>query len=247
VTRASRSNNALLLAGPVRKRLARYARRPDCDDAPQQNANPLDDSEAPLNDPVLTSGEITAQWAQWHPDVQPLGFLLRDAYPDRWLRIHSLSEGKRYATSGLEHAEIRRRHLAVAEDVISGDTSPVVLVTDTLKGETAIQLARHLGFSESAFPRLWQLPAGLSDAETGVFEEPMAVFGSQRSLDQPQFDRFVSEVAEDRCRGLLFAPTSGQIYAPYDGGADLIYPSEPLRDAAADRYSAWVSPREDGL
>jgi len=40
---------------------------------------------------------------------------------------------------------------------------------------------------------------------------------------------------------------TGAVYAPYDGGADLFFPSTWERDLARDRYRAWLSRDPGGL
>ncbi|UKJ62223.1 hypothetical protein H1Q78_07140 [Cellulosimicrobium cellulans] len=37
------------------------------------------------------------------------------------------------------------------------------------------------------------------------------------------------------------------VYAPCDGGADVIAPTVKARDALSERFSTWLSPRADGL
>ena len=65
------------------------------------------------------------------------------------------------------------------------------------------------------------------------------------------FERFLPLLrarANDEFRDILFANLeNGQIYAPYDGGADLVFP--PERDVAdvKTRFTAWLSVRADGL
>jgi hypothetical protein len=54
-------------------------------------------------------------------------------------------------------------------------------------------------------------------------------------------------IAEDRLRALWLETNSGEIYAPYDGGADLILADPGRRDALAGRYRDWLSARPDGL
>jgi hypothetical protein len=39
---------------------------------------------------------------------------------------------------------------------------------------------------------------------------------------------------------LLVNLDSGQVYAPYDGGADLFYSTEFARDNARERFAAWL-------
>jgi hypothetical protein len=191
--------------------------------------------------------EVLARWSHWYPDAPPVGFLLRESYPDRWLRIYSLPEGKRYPTSGFDYAELLRRHNAVADDVVGAGSPCAILLVHTCKGRGVRAIGRAAGLTSSGLPRLGQLPLALSDEDNGVFAAPMCVFGSQARWTRGGFDRFITEIAEDRSHGLVVSLASGQVYAPYDGGADLFYLTEYERDQARDRFRIWASPRRDGL
>ena len=61
------------------------------------------------------------------------------------------------------------------------------------------------------------------------------------------FDTLLDAIAADVQRALWVSARSGAVFAPYDGGADLIVPSEVERDALAETFAAWRSPRPDGL
>jgi hypothetical protein len=190
---------------------------------------------------------MLAKWPSWYPDAPPVGFLLRDAYPERWLRIHSLPDAKRYPTSGFDYAELLRRHNTVADDVVGAGSLCAVLVLHTCKGRGADTVGRAAGLTDGALPLVAALPAELSDEERGVFAAPMCLFGMQTTWSRGGFDRFITEVAEDRSNGVVVCLQSGRVYAPYDGGADLFYLTEHERDLARVRHRAWASARDDGL
>lgn len=71
--------------------------------------------------------DFMARWERWYPHAPPVGFLLRESYGDRWLRIHTMQESKRTPSSGWDYAELVRRYNTVAEHVL-GDRSPCALV-----------------------------------------------------------------------------------------------------------------------
>ena len=66
----------------------------------------------------MLDGEFFSLWKDWYPDAPPLGFVLREMYPDLWLRIPGLPRGKRYAETDDERAELNRRHNAAATEVL---------------------------------------------------------------------------------------------------------------------------------
>ena len=196
---------------------------------------------------IPADSEILARWPDWYPDAAPVGFLLREAYPERWLRIYSLPDAKRYPASGFDYAELLRRHNAVADDVVGVGQPCAIILVHTCKGRGVHAIGRAAGLTSSGLPRLAQLPLELSDEERGVFVAPMCVFGMQATWSRGGFDRFITEVAEDRSHGLVVSLESGRVYAPYDGGADLFYLTEHERDRARDRFRTWASARDDGL
>ncbi len=188
--------------------------------------------------------DVLARWSELHADVPPVGFLLREAYPHRWLRVHSLVDAKRYASSGFEYAELRRRHHEVAADVLSDMSSCAVLFVQPcsrgLEGSGC-----DTGLTTPA-SRLGTLPAEMWDEDTGGFAEAMCIYGTAATWRVGGFDCFIDAVAEDRCRGILYNLDSGRVYAPYDGGADLIYATEFERDRARERFASWL-PESGGI
>jgi hypothetical protein len=196
---------------------------------------------------IPADSEILASWRQWYAEVPPVGFLLREAYSDRWLRIHSLPESKRYPASGFDYAELLRRHNAVAEDVLGVAEPCAILLLHACEGRGVHAVGRKAGLTASSLSRLAELPLEFFDEVQGVFTARMCIFGLRTIWKGGGFDRFIIEVGEDRSHGLVVNLESGRVYAPYDGGADLFYLSEDERDRARDRFGNWISSREDGL
>jgi len=63
-----------------------------------------------------------------------------------------------------------------------------------------------------------------------------------------RYEELVVEIANDRACPVLFANVpAGSAYAPYDGGADLIFSSHFSLVKAREHFSLWLSERDDGL
>jgi hypothetical protein len=71
---------------------------------------------------------MLVDWDHCFPDCQPIGPQLRVAFPERWVRFHSLSGSKRYPENGGEYAEVLARHNSVLGELVRRG-SQVVLVT----------------------------------------------------------------------------------------------------------------------
>jgi hypothetical protein len=68
-------------------------------------------------------------WEQSYGGIPPFKWRLKERLPDRWLRIHTLPDSKRYAGTEAEFAEIAERQVTAAEALLDHD-APVWLVTE---------------------------------------------------------------------------------------------------------------------
>jgi hypothetical protein len=138
------------------------------------------------------------------------------------------------------------RHNAVASDVL-GDGSACVLVTKTEYNARVGRAAR----GQVQLARLGLQPLVVVTAnnpnDTGAgWSIPLA---HTRLVWQPgAIDDVLADVANALLGPfLIVSETSGRVYAPYDGGADLFLGSSAERDELRTRYSAWLSSHPSGL
>jgi hypothetical protein len=136
-----------------------------------------------------------------------------------------------------------RRFNTVAEGVL-GDRSPCALLIHECGVASKAEL-RGYGLVADSISALGELPQELWDEE-GVFAVPMCISGAATIWLRGVFDRFFAGAAQDRLRGLLVELQRGQVFARYNGGADLFFSSSWERDQAKERYFSWISQRTDG-
>jgi hypothetical protein len=183
------------------------------------------------------SHPIAREWLRVFGEVPPAGFLCRRAFTDRWLRIHSLPESKRYADSESEYRELLSRQNAVATHVL-GDATRCLLFITRFGEARDWKASAELPF---AVPPEHVLSAEMDGEELQFFASP--VVWREGSLNQ-----IIVAVADDRTGPVLFANLDrGSIYAPYDGGADLFLQSPEATVTARTLFEPWLSGREDGL
>ena len=188
-----------------------------------------------------------AAWADLYPEAPPIGFLLRDSYPDRWLRIHNLPNAKRRPTSGWEYAELLRRHNEVGSFVVGGCSSCALVLFGPCGENVSDKLTNLAMVGGEGLQHLGELPPELWDEDNGVFVEPMCLFGAAVEWVPRAFNGFIGAVSEAKVAGLFADLEGGRVYAPYDGGADLFFPNDLERELAGERFRSWLSPRGDGL
>lgn len=191
-------------------------------------------------------GRAVARWQEWFPSCPPIRHLLRRRFPERWLRVHSLPDAQRLATSDEERRELLRRHNAVATAIL-GEGAPVEVVVTYANG--------YLGEDEPA--SVTSLGAGIAAdwahawASSGEYLDELedTVFAlGEIFWRSGEFDSLIEDAAAARTAPLLLVATgTGRVYSPYDGGADLFAQDEWERRALRAQFESWVSARPDGL
>lgn len=184
----------------------------------------------------------TAWEARW-PQLVPISFDLR-AEEDRWVRFRSLPGVKRYAETPSEYETILRRHNVVLEE-LGAQRADLHVIT--------------LEIAFTPVPRLRNpvLEELLPDAECWTVLswphlDPDLAFAHayvNRLTWQPGcLNDLLRRVADDEIAHVIIAPPDlAWLYAPYDGGANVVLSTPALRDNLRDRHREWLSPHPSGL
>jgi hypothetical protein len=190
---------------------------------------------------------MLADWDRRFPNCEPIGHHLRTAFPERWVRFHSLPGSKRYPEDEAQYAEVLARHNAILGELTSPGAQ-VVLVTTGYSGSSmpSRSYPEVAAFDPGASP--WRTVA-MHRVEEG-FDEPCYwhLFASAREWRPGAFDPLVRLVASDAvANALVVAPDCRWALHPYDGGMDVIAESPEGWRLLRAKYSAWLSARADGL
>lgn len=186
-------------------------------------------------------------WASSFPDCPPISYLFKTGMADRWLRVHSLPNSKRYPESDEERSEVLRRQNLLLADVVGNDEE--CFFVGAAFGELPTVAYRE------AVPDLGDILTTQSrDIPFGEFEEgadeegTWAVEFGKGRLDIDSLKPILLEIAEDRLSHFFVVnPEQHKIFAPYGGGVDLILEDSEQRDVLRNTYPDWCSPRSDGL
>jgi hypothetical protein len=175
-------------------------------------------------------------WINACQSVQPTGWALRAAFRDRWLRIHSLTDSKRYPTTAWDWSELRERHRHATS----------LLLTEGERGFliSPWACASHKAFSASGLRPSRHVPEYQPDDQ----EPPGGPFHACSFCWS--FDSFIpilDAVAEDATCALFASADASRIYAPYDGGADLFTTDPAQLTTLRMALKTYLSPRSDGL
>ena len=162
---------------------------------------------------------------------------------DRWLRFHSLPESKRYAGTEGEYAELLMRANTVATEVLGeGDVCWLVQSIWDESGAVRVDTVT-LGSHQLTQSFLWR-----EYEDTEDFDVDWMAYATQTVWKAGAFDSVIRRIADDELRAVIWvSPDNGAVFAPYDGGMDLILPSPEAVLELKSRHRGWLSRHPGGL
>ncbi|MFG2716060.1 hypothetical protein ACGFX2_36850 [Streptomyces goshikiensis] len=180
------------------------------------------------------AGAWNRSWTECPPEARPL----RDRFPERWVRFHTLPEGKRYATSDAEHAEILRRHHTLLEHLLADADGGLVAITCSWSATGSPTPRDSTVTATTPGAAHWR-----SDdlATERGFHSWWHFYASATDLRDPALDRLLLCVADDMTDGVILTePACAWAVHPHDGGVDVFAESIEMRDELAAAHAAWL-------
>lgn len=185
-------------------------------------------------------------WQTYFPDCPPVAYLLKKRFSEIWFRTHSLPESKRYAENDLEMSEILRRQKILIEDIIG--TKDECFVVCGCYNETP-----QVSYLES-FPclvdflqfNLTPVPIKSFESDWEIGELFQIAYGKREIVFDDFREIFIGIADWKIAHFFIVNPISKRIFAPYDGGVDLILENEEKRNEFKEKYKDWLSNHPDG-
>jgi hypothetical protein len=196
----------------------------------------------------MTVEQFNIFMASRYPGLFPVPGFIKSSGADRWFRIHSLPLSKRYADDEEEWSILLDRQNQIITEIF-GDKPTFLLLTGDNYTEGYIEL-HPLKEAESVaeFPFTILEPLELHtvsmEFEEGQIFTPMFI---ELVWHPKKFDKILMDIADEKLQACFISRDEDIIIAPYDGGVDFVLQDTKTRDYYMQKYSAWLSPREDGL
>ncbi|WP_426623470.1 DUF3885 domain-containing protein [Leifsonia sp. McL0607] len=164
--------------------------------------------------------------------------------PESWVRFHSLPEGKRYADTHAKSQIILDRHLTVLQELVDSDEVSELLLIAQEWGphDLAGGWTRHT--TVEWWP--WRTHTD-PEQEEDEFAPSMTYFWAGGVATPTELVPLLRRAADNGAHFIVAPSSLDWIYAPYDGGADVLLSDVSRRDALATAHSDWLSPRADGF
>jgi len=194
----------------------------------------------------MTSEELTRSWNELLPDFAPMPHQMKFEFADRWLRIHTLPEAKRYAETEQELDTILYRHDAILSDLFTTGDSYFLITYGygfdkdmPRKDDKLAAIGMQMDFWRSV----------VSEGPTGQAEERFYCYAFFDELMWPGNSPWplMKMAANGEIKNMMiFSPKNGFVYHPYDGGADIVFDNSQRRDEYKERYKDWLSSHPEG-
>ena len=153
------------------------------------------------------------------------------------MRFHSLPLSKRYAETEQERASILHRTNTLATAILESDSNCWIASSCLADGPIDEKsIIRKLGLE-------------ISFTWYDVVEEADWNTYARECVWQPgTFDQVVERIADGIEAATIWVAKSDEtVFAPYDGGFDIIMPSRDAAGLIKERYAHWLPAHEDGL
>jgi hypothetical protein len=172
---------------------------------------------------------------------------LRTAFPERWVRFHSLPGSKRYPEYEADYRIVLERHNHVLGELVESQRNIILLTTGYSETTEPIRDEPELQ-SQDPNAKPWRsIPMHELNSE---FADPTFwhVFASEREWRSGLLDHVVRLVADGVLANVMIVdPECRWLLHPYDGGMDVIAETPAARNRLRSSCSDWLSPDPDGL
>ncbi|WP_418501322.1 DUF3885 domain-containing protein [Flagellimonas sp.] len=193
----------------------------------------------------MTESEFIDYWNKEYPESLQINHELKLVYSDRWFRIHSLPESKRYAETEYEYKIILDRQNQLINDLIGEESEVAIsfgLYTNDITNDSYKELTDFGEF-------LKVLTIDLHKVRPEEYEDEIYfdIYVKTEKWKNGNRDEILKAIADDEIRAMFVSTSKKCVIAPYDGGVDVIVDSTEKRDRLKAKYKDWLSDREDGM
>lgn len=183
------------------------------------------------------------KWSKFYQKSPPVGFMLREKYHERWVRVHSLPQSRRYPDGNIDEIEICKRNLDSARDVLG--TINVTLYQSIYSDHVHKTISLSNKWSEKLTFKFVEYKKISENDEDPYY---LMTFGAKFDWDEEIFQQIILDVAKENISNIsFFSQETRGVFSPYDGGADLFYFEAEKKEQARKNFKTWLSTREDGL
>jgi len=194
-------------------------------------------------------------WQVNYGDMPPLAHILREKlFSDKWFRIHSLPNSKRYAESDKEMQIILNRQNTLINDLIGNGQAYLLMFYAISESPKSVRFNEILNIVlldsirlDIALPENYE---GECYFVSGFVNKIWETSSIDTYLEKVANDEIVVDFVVCECdlyRILIIDINQNRIIAPYDGGVDIFLNTQCEKDSFKSKYKDWLSTHQSGL
>lgn len=189
--------------------------------------------------------EFKSFWQTQYPEAYPIGYELKWIYSNRWFRIHSLPDSKRYAESTREYQILLSRQNEIISDLI-GEEIELIFLFGLYAGDLTNDNYHQID-GLGKFNKVETLD--LHKIRPEEYEETFLydIFIKTTKWKSNEYNSLLKLIADFEIKMMFICPEKNRIINPYDGGVDIIMETEQLRDITKQKYYKWLSKHPEEL
>jgi hypothetical protein len=191
----------------------------------------------------MTKTQLNTFWQSNFPKCPPINYLFKIFYNDRWLRIHSLPDSKRYAETAEEWQVLLQTQNSILDDLFSSNDE-VILFTGVYSNTTITFAENNFSdnhalktFNFTALDKIDLYAISKDYCEKDTFFTP---YFETIFYHSSTYNELLKSIANDEIRAFFLNPMTKTIVAPYDGGIDIIFSDEATRNLNKTRYKHFT-------
>jgi len=193
-------------------------------------------------------------WKSKYGEIPPLSHILREFFTNKWFRIHSLPDSKRYAENDVEMQIILNRQNILISDLFGSHKAYLLLFyTISKKPESARinQISNVIMLNnirlDIALPEYYDYECYFVSGFVNKIWEATSI---DTCLEKIANYEMITSFDACECyfsHILIIDISRNRIIAPYDGGVDIFLNTQCERDFFKSKYKDWLSTHECGL
>lgn len=191
----------------------------------------------------MTPEQFRFYWRLTYPQSVPVQHLFRHFWPERWFRIHSLPQSKRYAETEKEWDILLERQNTIMSDLLSGAPDVFIITGSESEEEqeqkTSLENYKFIDLPPIDLHQLYPMEYDEGDLFTPSF--------AKQDWKTNKFNDLLKDIAADKLRAFFLSVDNKCLIAPYDGGVDIILKDVETKEFYKQKYKDWLSERADGL
>jgi hypothetical protein len=187
----------------------------------------------------MTKENIESYWKLTFKECPPINYLLKVYYKERWLRIHSLTDSKRYAATNAEWKILFHTQNSILEDAFE-ENETLYLFTGVYNNTEFLLPENNLNknvalntYDFTALEKIDLYAMSKDYCEENTFFTPHFV---SILFKKNNYNELLKVIANDEIRAFFLSTKTNTIVAPYDGGVDIIYKDTQTRDFYKNKY-----------